>query len=102
MAEWLALPASGAAPVAIDIWVAALESVDSMPRVARDGPGVAWIEVASAGVKGYAVIEGSGVEAINFEISAPDPAAALALLQAAAARIGWELHQDDDDDDENS
>ena len=101
MVEWLAMPATGAAPVMLDAWSEAFAALGQTARIVHDGPGVAWIEVPSARLRGYAVIEGGGVEAINFELREPDPAAALALLQAVVAKLGWELHQEDDEEDDS-
>ena len=101
MVEWLAMPATGAAPVMLDAWAEAFASLGHAPRILHDGTGVAWIEVPSERLRGYVVIEGGGVEAINFELREPDPTAALALLQAAVAKLNWELHQVDDDEDDS-
>lgn len=101
MIEWLAMPATGASRVMLDAWAEAFSAVGYTARIVHEGPGVAWIEVPSERLRGYAVIEGGGVEAINFEFPEPDAAATLTLLQAIVARLGWELHQEDDDEDDS-
>ena len=101
MVEWLAMPASGADPITLEVWVGAFSALGFAPKIVHDGQGVAWIEVTSARLRGYAMIEDGGVEAINFELSEADPARTLALLQTIVAKLGWELHQEDDDDDDS-
>lgn len=101
MIEWLAMPASGAAPMTLDTWAEAFSALGQTPRIVHEGPGVAWIEVATKRLRGYAVIEGGRVEAINFELPEPDAPSALALLEAVVAKLEWELHQEDDDEDDS-
>ncbi len=101
MVEWLAMPATGAARITLDAWAEAFSALGHVARIVHEGPGVAWIEVATERLRGYAVIEGGGVEAINFELRDTGLASTLDLLQAVVAKLGWELHQEDDDEDDS-
>ena len=69
--------------------------------VTRESPSVSWIEVSALGLRGYAVMEGLALEAINFELLDPDPSPARDALTRAAAALRWELDEDDDDDDDS-
>ena len=77
MIELLALPGWQTPPTTLDAWVAQLEArrrpdVDRRPA---SRPGVAWLEIAALRLRGYAMIEGRHVEAINFELARPRPRA---------------------------
>ena len=100
MIEWLAMPATGTESTTLYAWTGAFSDLGHAARVAHEGPGVAWIEVAAAGLRGYVVIEGGIVEAINFELRDADPSQTLALLRSATSALGWELHQEDDEEDD--
>ena len=66
--------------------------------VTRESTGVSWLEAASLRLRGYAVIEGRHVEAINFELAALDPEPAARAVAEAAEALGWEVHPDEPDD----
>ena len=66
-------------------------------------PAASWIVVGRLRLRGYVVLQGQSVDAINFELAAPDPAPAAVAVEAAALALGWEVHRDDshaDEDDE--
>jgi hypothetical protein len=104
MTELLALPDWQTPPRTLDEWVAALSGRAGQVAVVRESTTVVWLEVGSLRLRGYAVLEGVNVEAINFELADPDPAPATLLLEEVARSLGWELHADepgdDSDDDE--
>jgi hypothetical protein len=97
--ELLALPAWQSPPRTLEDWVAGLSANAGPVVVTRESTGVAWVEIGSHRVRGYVVLEGGHVEAINFELSAPDPAPAVSVLEAAAQAMGWELHPDEPDEE---
>ncbi|MEO6807813.1 MAG: hypothetical protein ABI353_01690 [Isosphaeraceae bacterium] len=103
MTELLALPDWNTPPRTIDDWMAALAALGHPAILARESPGVAWLEVAPLRLRGYAVIESGHVAAINFELNDPDPTPAVKVVEAAAHSIGWEADADegDDEDDED-
>ena len=99
MIERLAIPARDTGPTPLTAWVERLQERSGSPVVvARDGPEASWIEIGSLRLRGYAVLAGPDVEAINFEINAPDPEPTHRFLEDVAASIGWEIHIDDEDD----
>jgi hypothetical protein len=104
MIEFLAIPGWQTPPTTLEAWVARLGEVFGPVEVEREGPQGSWIIVPSLRLRGFAVLAGPHVEAIDFELNDPDPAAATSLLEAAAAALGWEIHPDDgeveDDDDD--
>jgi hypothetical protein len=69
-------------------------------NVSRESSGVCWLELATLRLRGYALLAGADVEAINFELNAPDPDPASRVVRAAAEALGWEVHEDDDDADD--
>ena len=97
--ELLAVPAWNTPKTTLDTWVEALRSQGAVVAVERDPPG-AWLEVRALRLRGYALSEGIALEAINFELSDPDPEPATRLLDATAASVGWEIHADDEEDDD--
>lgn len=99
MIELLAVPAWNTPPTTLDAWADALKAQGVGVQVERDPPG-AWLEVGSLRLRGYALSEGIKLEAINFELSDPDPAPATRLLETVAAALGWEVHADEDDGDD--
>lgn len=99
MIELLALPGWQADPRTLDDWVARLSETAGPVIVTRESTGVSWLEVAPLRFRGYAVMEGRHVEAINFELTAPDPEAATRAIESAAEALGWEVHADDPDDE---
>jgi hypothetical protein len=99
MIELLALPGWQVPPRTLDEWVFQLSELAGPVIVTRESTGVSWVEVASLRLRGYAVLEGSRVEAINFELGAPDPGPAARAVEQAAEALGWEVHPDDPGDD---
>ena len=99
MIELLSLPAHQAPPTKLEDWVARLSELGGPVTVNRDSPGASWLEVASLRLRGYAMLEGGLVGAINFELTDPDPSPASRVVEAAARALGWEVHADDPDDD---
>jgi hypothetical protein len=102
MFEILALPGWNTEPTPLSRWVSELQSRDVKVVVTRESPGVSWLEVSSERLRGYVLMEGDHVEAINFELAAPDSGPARRLLEATAAALGWDLddEQDLDEDDD--
>lgn len=101
MIELLAIPTQNNPPRTLDDWVAALNAHGHAATIERDPPDGALIEVGPLNLRGFALIEGDRLSAIDFELHAPDPAPALAALEAAADDLGWELHEDEGEDDED-
>jgi hypothetical protein len=101
MLELLALPAWRAAPRTIDEWVAQLKAAGGPVTVTRESAGVSWIEIGTLRLRGYVMMEGQHVDAINFELTDPDPSAAIHAVEVAAEALGWEVHPDDGDDDDD-
>jgi len=101
MIELLALPEWQAPPRTIDDWVAELTAKAGPVVVTRESTSVSWLEIGSLRLRGYAVLEGQSVQAINFELGAPDPEPATRAIEAAALALGWEVHPDDGDDDDD-
>jgi hypothetical protein len=102
MIELLAIPAWKTPPTTLAAWVEAL-GVRGGPTVVveRDAPEGAWVHLEPLGVHGFAVLAGPHVESVNFEIQEPLTDEVRAMLEEAAAAIGWEIHDDDDDDDDD-
>ncbi len=100
MIELLAVPAWDAPPRSIADWTAALSALGYEPKVEREGADASWIEVAPLQLRGYAMMEGDHVGAINFELSAADPADAARVLEAVAPPLNWEIYPDDVEDDD--
>jgi hypothetical protein len=101
MIELLALPDWQTAPTTLDDWVAQLSTHGGPVIVTREDTNASWLEIGPLRLRGYAVLAGRIVEAINFELADPDPAPATRALEAAAQALGWELHGDDDDEDDD-
>ena len=102
MIELLAVPAWDAGPTPLSAWVAGLEAQGLTVIVNRESTNVAWIEVHALRLRGYVVLDGGrDVEAINFELAAPDPAPARGVVESAAAKLAWEVHDDGDDDEDD-
>lgn len=99
MIELLVVPDWQAPPKTLDDWVVQLSERVDRVEVSRESTTVAWLEIGSLRLRGYAVLEGQYVEAINFELHAPDPAPAALVVEAAAQALGWEVHPDDPDDE---
>lgn len=106
MTELLALPGWKSEPTTLDEWAARLGEAANLgaPAAVRpDPPGAAWIEVDALNLRGYALLAGEKIEAINFELDGPDPAPAARAVEAAALALGWEVDADyepDPDDDD--
>ena len=100
MIERLALPPWDGNPTELEVWTSKFAELGHPATVSDKTSNSAWIEVTSMRLRGFAVLEQGLVEAINFEIHHPNPAAAITLLESVTKSLGWELHQDDDDYDE--
>ena len=98
MIERLAIPSWKTPPRTLDDWKVRFEALGH-PAALDRGPEEAWLLVDSAGLRALAVIEAEALGALHVEIDAEDPAHALALLDAAAGQLGWEVHDEDDEDD---
>src|SRR4051794_12970234 len=105
MIEILVLPGWNIPETPLTDWAEQFAGQGLGATVTRESTGVSWIEVNALRLRGYAVMNGRTVEAINFELAAIDPAPARAAIEGAASALGWELHEDDeteeagDDDD---
>jgi len=84
MIELLSLPGHKAPPTSLDAWVVQLSTLGGPVTVTRDSPGASWLEVGPLRLRGYAMLEGGLVGAINFELTDPDP--------SPAERLGHSLH----------
>lgn len=100
MIERLALPAWDARPTPLHVWADQLATLGHAPIVSREGDGSAWIEVAPLRLCGFAMIEGTELEAIHFEFHDPNPDLALSLIEAAAAALNWEIHDESEDEED--
>ena len=100
MIELLAVPAWDAPPRSLADWQAALTDQGCTPTIERDGPDECWLVLGSLRLRGYLVLEGEHVAAINFELADPEPAATTKVLEAAAVTLGWEIHPDDEEADD--
>jgi hypothetical protein len=102
MLEILAIAARDTAPTTLDAWVDALRVASGLDVViSREPPDGAWLEMGALRTRGYAVLQGTHVDAINFELSAPNPEPVVDVLAAAATALRWELHEDEDDEDDD-
>ncbi len=101
MFEILAIPGWKTAGTALSDWVAQFAGQGFEAVVTRESTDVSWIAIDALRLRGYAVMDGKTVEAINFELSDPDLHPALGALESAALALDWELddQQDDEDDD---
>ncbi|SIN97237.1 hypothetical protein SAMN05444166_1850 [Singulisphaera sp. GP187] len=99
MIELLAIPDWQTPPRTLDDWVAQLSTLAGRVEVSRESTGVSWLEIGSLRLRGYAVLDGLRVEAINFELNDPDPGPATRVIEAAAQALGFEVHPDDPDDE---
>jgi hypothetical protein len=96
--ELLALPGWQTPPAPLDAWVERLTALAGPVVVTREGTDASWLDVGVLRLRGYAVLAGRTVEAINFELHDPDPTAAMQAINAAAAALAWEVHEDDEDE----
>ena len=104
MIELLAVPCWNTPPIHLAAWVEALQNQGLAAVVVRDSPQGSWIEVNALRFRGYALMNGIKVEAVNFELTAPDPTPARLAIETAVAALAWEIDEDndveDDDDDD--
>jgi hypothetical protein len=98
MIELLAVPAWNAPTTTLAQWLEAFETQGLAVSVVRDSPQASWIEVNALRLRGYALMEGIKVEAVNFELTAPNPIPARQAVEAAATALAWEIDEDGDDD----
>lgn len=101
MIERLAVPQWNAPGRTLDDWVAEFHRQGHPARIVPEPPEAAWLEIAPLRLRGYVVLEGRNVSAINFELSSADSAEAHRAIEAAAERLGFELHSDEDEDELN-
>lgn len=87
-------------PIPLSAWSDQFAALGFPAVVEFESRTVAWIEVAALRTRGYAVLEGDHVEAVNFELSAADPVPARQAIEAAAAALGWELDDENLDEDD--
>ena len=99
MIELLAVPGWQTPPTTLEVWSSHLQTAGCLISVTRESTGVSWIECTRYRFRGYAVMNGNDVEAVNFELSALDPLPATRLIESVAQELGWELHPDDPDDE---
>lgn len=103
MTEVISTPGWNQPPTTVDAWLEALRACASEVTATRESTAATWIEVGKPRLRGYALMQGLTVEAINFEVAPPDPTPGLDVIRQAAQRLGWELDEDvepDDDDDD--
>src|SRR6516164_2744063 len=98
MIELLALPGWQTPPTTLNDWIARLTDLSGPVTVTRESSEATWLEVGTLRFRGYAVMAGRRVEAINFELTDPDSAPATRIIEAAAEALGWEVQPDGDDD----
>jgi hypothetical protein len=101
MTELLALPGWKTASTTLTAWVEALQGLGHVVATTRESTTVSWVEVPALRFRGYVMTQGTHVEAIHFELAAPDPAPARAAIEEATASLGWELTEDDDPPDDD-
>ena len=99
MTELLAVPAWDQPSIPLTRWVDEFERQGLVVSVTRESADVSWIEVNALRMRGYAVMDGLSVEAINFELHAPDPAPARHAVETAAAALAWDIDDEADDED---
>lgn len=99
MIELLALPAWNCPPRSLDDWTSALAAQGQPARVSREDDET-WLEISPLRLRGYVVLEGSRVEAINFELHDPGREEVMPLLEAAAQVLDWEIFPDDGEEDD--
>jgi hypothetical protein len=100
MIELLALPEWQTPATRLSEWVEAFRGRGHEVVASRESTGVSWVEVPSLRLRGYAVMSGEDVEAINFEIMGQNPSEALSLVTQVAAILGWEVTEDEGDEDD--
>ncbi len=95
--ELLALPGWQTPPRSLDDWAAQLAIHAGEVVASREDSDVYWLVVAELQLRGYVILAGRDVDAINFELAGTDPEAATRAITAAAEALGWEIHLDEDD-----
>ena len=101
MIELLAIPGWQTQPTTLDEWVRRLAELAGKPvELERESPQATWIMLPALRFRGFAVLAGPHVEAINFEVAEPDPTRATSLIAAAATALGWEIHAEDEGEDD--
>ena len=100
MIEWLALPATGSAPVGPDVWITKLTEAGYQATLERAGPDDQWIEIVALKLRGYLVSDGPNLEAIHFEYHGPNISSPLPMIESLVTSLAWELHPYDADDEE--
>ena len=102
MTEFLAIPGWQTGPTTLDAWTTRLQERSSGPvTLKRDPPDGAWLVIDALRLRGYAILAGPNVEAINFEVDDPEPAIAARFLEETVASLGWEIYPDDDGEDDD-
>jgi hypothetical protein len=102
MTELLAIPGWQTSQTTLDAWVTRLEERSGGPvTVERDAPDGAWVVIGRLRLRGYAILAGPNVEAINFEVAALDSAQMTQFLEETAASLAWEIYPDDGDNDDS-
>jgi hypothetical protein len=99
MIELLALPEWNAPLRTLEDWLAQLSTAGHSPSVERVSGEAVWLELAPLRVRGYAMLEGTHVAAIHFELMGPSTEPAASLVYAAARALAWDVTADNDDDD---
>jgi hypothetical protein len=102
MIELLVLPGWQTKPTPLDAWIARLETHGGPVVVTRESTAASWLEIGSLRLRGYAMLAGRVVEAINFELPPSGPESATRAITAAAEELGWEVHPDDDEADDDN
>ena len=100
MIELLALPGWQTPPTTLDDWLAQLGNHGGPVVVTHESSGACWLDLAPLRLRGYAMLAGRNVEAINFELTDPDPSPATRVVEAAAQALGWEVHPDEEDSED--
>lgn len=101
MIELLATPGWKTEATPPSAWVDHLAWQGYSAVLSYESKTVAWLEVASLRLRGYVVIAGGHVEAINFEVDENHLTRARAAVEAAAAALGWEVDDEVDPEDED-
>jgi hypothetical protein len=99
--ELLAIPGWQTPPTTLEEWVRRLADLAGLPvELERESPQATWIMLPALRLRGFAMLAGPHVEAINFEVAEPDPTRATSLIAAAATALAWEIHAEDEGEDD--
>jgi hypothetical protein len=102
MIELLAIPGWQTPPTSLEDWVRRLADLAGIPvELERESPQATWIMLPTLRLRGFAVLAGPHVEAINFEVAEPDPTRATSLIAAAATALAWEIHAEDEPEEDD-